>query len=224
MLSVHGRKPARVVVEPVARFMIRLGATPNQLTVVSAVLTIGVALILIPSGHLVLAAVLTGLFAAFDMIDGTVARMQGGGTKYGATLDATCDRITDGALFAAITWWLVYTYDAPQSLVAASLVCLVASQVISYVKARGEASGFTMVGGLIERPERLIISLVGLGLTGFGVPYAIDIALWILAVGSAYTVVQRLVMAGRSPLARERIKAPTGAKADYSDAQELGKG
>ncbi|WP_080794690.1 phosphatidylinositol phosphate synthase [Corynebacterium pacaense] len=222
MLSVHGRKPARVVVEPVARLMIRLGVTPNQLTVVSAVLTIGVAVVFIPTGHLVLAAVLTGLFAAFDMIDGTVARMQGGGTKYGATLDATCDRITDGALFAAITWWLVYTYDAPQPLVAASLVCLVASQVISYVKARGEASGFTMVGGLIERPERLIISLVGLGLTGFGVPYAIDVALWILAVGSLFTVVQRLVMAGRSPMASERIKAPAGAKSDYSDAGDTG--
>lgn len=220
MLSVHGRKPAAVVIEPVARLMIRLGITPNQLTVVSATLTILVAVILIPSGHLVWAAILTGLFAAFDMIDGTVARMQGGGTRFGATLDASCDRITDGALFAAITWWLVYTYDAPKSLVAASLVCLVSSQVISYVKARGEASGFTMNGGLIERPERLIISLVGLGLTGFGVPYAIDVALWVLAVGSVVTIVQRLVIAGRSPQAPERIKAPEGARADYGEAAD----
>lgn len=136
MLGLHGRKPAQVIVEPVAKLMIKLKVTPNQLTLVSAGLTVGVALLLIPTGHLIWAAVLTGLFAAFDMIDGTVARMQGGGTKFGATLDATCDRITDGALFGAITWWLVYSYDAPQALVAASLVCLVASQVISYVKAR----------------------------------------------------------------------------------------
>ncbi|MFP7364711.1 CDP-alcohol phosphatidyltransferase family protein [Corynebacterium callunae] len=217
MLGVHGRKPAQVIVEPVAKLMIKLGITPNQLTVVSAILTAAVALVLIPTGHLIWAAILTGLFAAFDMIDGTVARMQGGGTKFGATLDATCDRITDGALFGAITWWLVYTYDAPQPLVAASLVCLVASQVISYVKARGEASGFKMDGGLVERPERLIISLVGLGLTGLGVPYAIDVALWILAVGSVFTVIQRLVIAGKSPLASEHTKAPAGAKANYSD-------
>ncbi|ANE04168.1 phosphatidylinositol phosphate synthase [Corynebacterium crudilactis] len=216
MLGLHGRKPAQVIVEPVAKLMIKLKVTPNQLTVASATLTVGVALLLIPTGHLVWAAILTGLFAAFDMIDGTVARMQGGGTKFGATLDATCDRITDGALFGAITWWLVYTYDAPQPLVAASLVCLVASQVISYVKARGEASGFTMDGGLVERPERLIVSLVGLGLTGLGVPYAIDVALWALAAGSIYTVVQRLVLAGKSPLAKEFTKAPAGAKADYS--------
>lgn len=218
MLGVHGRKPAQVVVEPVARLMIRAGVTPNQLTVVSASLTVLIAIVLIPSGYLVWAAILTGLFAAFDMIDGTVARMQGGGTKFGATLDASCDRITDGALFAAIIWWLVYSYDAPKSLVAVALVCLVSSQIISYVKARGEASGFAMDGGLIERPERLIISLVGLGLTGFGVPYAIDVALWILAVGSVITILQRLVIAGRSPLAGERIKAPKGARAEYSDA------
>lgn len=166
MLGVHGRKPAQVLVEPVARLMIRLGVSPNQLTVVSATLTVLVAVLLIPSGHLVWAAVFTGIFAAFDMIDGTVARMQGGGTKFGATLDASCDRITDGVLFSAITWWLVYSHGAPQYLVAASLVCLVSSQIISYVKARGEASGFTMDGGLIERPERLIISLLGLFLTG----------------------------------------------------------
>ncbi|QDQ21101.1 phosphatidylinositol phosphate synthase [Corynebacterium glutamicum] len=219
MLGLHGRKPAQVIVEPVAKLMIKLKVTPNQLTLVSAGLTVGVALLLIPTGHLIWAAVLTGLFAAFDMIDGTVARMQGGGTKFGATLDATCDRITDGALFGAITWWLVYSYDAPQALVAASLVCLVASQVISYVKARGEASGFTMDGGLVERPERLIVSLVGLGLTGMGVPYAIDVALWALAAGSIYTVVQRLVMAGKSPLAKEFTKAPAGAKADYSSTK-----
>lgn len=218
MLGVHGRKPAAVVVEPVARFMIRVGLTPNQLTVASATLTVLVAVILIPTGHLVWAAILTGLFAALDMIDGTMARMQGGGTRFGATLDASCDRITDGALFAAITWWLVYTYDAPQPLVAASLVCLVSSQIISYVKARGEASGFAMDGGLIERPERLIISLVGLGLTGFGVPYAIDVALWVLAVGSVFTIVQRLVIAGRSPEAGGKIGAPKGARAEYSDA------
>lgn len=219
MLGLHGRKPAQVIVEPVAKLMIKLKVTPNQLTLVSAGLTVGVALLLIPTGHLIWAAVLTGLFAAFDMIDGTVARMQGGGTKFGATLDATCDRITDGALFGAITWWLVYSYDAPQALVAASLVCLVASQVISYVKARGEASGFTMDGGLVERPERLIVSLVGLGLTGMGVPYAIDVALSALAAGSIYTVVQRLVMAGKSPLAKEFTKAPAGAKADYSNTK-----
>ncbi len=212
MLSVYGRRPAAVMVEPVASALLRTGLSPNAVTVAGAALTMAVAAVLIPSGHLVWAAALSGLFAATDMIDGTMARLRGGGTKYGATLDATCDRITDGVLFASITWWLVYTYQAPKALVAASLVVLVCSQVISYVKARGEASGFRMVGGLIERPERLIIGLGGIGLHGMGVPYAVDVALWVLAVGSVFTVVQRLRIASRSPLAGELSAPPAGSK------------
>lgn len=213
MLSVHGRRPAAVIVEPLARALLKTGLSPNTVTVAGAAITIAIAVVLIPTGHLVWAAVLSGLFAAFDMIDGTMARLRGGGTRFGATLDATCDRITDGALFAAITWWLIYTYDAHPSLVVAAFTVLVSSQVISYVKARGEASGFRMVGGLIERPERLIIGLVGVGLQGFGVPYAIDVAIWLLAAGSVITVIQRLMLANRDARARETIAPPAGAEA-----------
>ncbi|GGG69040.1 phosphatidylinositol phosphate synthase [Corynebacterium pelargi] len=212
MLSVRGRKPAAVIVEPVAKLFAKAGISPNAVTTIGAAITIAIAVILIPSDHLVAAALLSGLFAAFDMVDGTMARLRGGGTKYGATLDATCDRLTDGALFAAITWWLIYTYDAPKPLVIAAFTVLVCSQVISYVKARAEASGFKVNGGLVERPERLIIGLVGLGLQGFGVPYAIDIALWILALGSIFTVWQRLHMVKQSPKARQVIAPPAGAK------------
>ncbi|QPK78246.1 CDP-alcohol phosphatidyltransferase family protein [Corynebacterium lizhenjunii] len=197
MLSVHGRKPAAVVVEPVARCFLKLGLTPNAVTVIGTVVTVAIAVVLIPLDHLVAAAVLSGLFAAFDMLDGTMARMTTGGSRFGATLDATCDRITDGALFAAIAMWLVYVDNAHPATVAACLAVLVFSQVISYVKARGEASGFDMVGGLVERPERLIIGLVGIGLEGFGVPWAIEVALWVLVVGSAFTVAQRLLLAQR---------------------------
>jgi len=213
VLSVHGRRPAAVIVEPLARALLKTGVSPNTVTVAGAALTIAIAVVLIPTGHLVWAAVLSGLFAAFDMIDGTMARLRGGGTRFGATLDATCDRITDGALFAAITWWLIYSYDAHPSLVVAAFIVLVSSQVISYVKARGEASGFRMVGGLIERPERLIIGLVGVGLQGFGVPYAIDVAIWVLAAGSVITVIQRLMLANRDDRARETIAPPAGAEA-----------
>ena len=197
MLSVHGRKPAAVVVEPIAKAFLKLGLTPNVVTVVGTIVTIAISVILIPTGHLFSAAVLSGLFAAFDMLDGTMARLTGKASAFGATLDASCDRITDGALFCAIAWWLVYTADASKWTVAACLITLVCSQVISYIKARGEASGFKMVGGLIERPERLILGLGGIGLEGLGVPHAIEVALWILAVGSVFTVCQRLVIAAR---------------------------
>ncbi len=190
-----GRKAAAVVVEPLARGFLNLGLTPNVVTVAGTVVAIGISATLIPGGHLVTAALLTALFAAFDMLDGTMARMTTGGSKFGATLDASCDRLTDGALFAAIIYWMVYTDHSHPVHVVAALIVLISSQVISYVKARGEASGFEMSGGLIERPERLIIGLGGLALEGVGVPYALEVSLWILVVGSLFTIAQRLAKA-----------------------------
>ena len=99
------------------------------------------------------------------MLDGAMARERGCGTRFGAVLDATCDRIGDGAMFCGLLWWAAFgLHSAP--LVVATLICLVTSQVISYIKARAEASGLRGDGGLIERPERLIIVLVGAGLSG----------------------------------------------------------
>ncbi|WJY68187.1 phosphatidylinositol phosphate synthase [Corynebacterium auris] len=211
MLSVYGRKPASVVVEPVAKAFLRIGLTPNLTTVIGTAAAVAASVVLIPLGHLVPAALLCIFFAAFDMVDGTMARLSGGGTAYGATLDASCDRITDGALFGAIVMWMVYVDDATPLNVAVALVVLVLSQVISYVKARGEAGGLSIVGGLIERAERLIIAVVGLVLEGVGVPFALEVALWILLVGSAVTVVQRLRLAANDEHAAEPIAAPAGS-------------
>ncbi|WKD59169.1 phosphatidylinositol phosphate synthase [Corynebacterium caspium] len=217
MLSIHGRKPAAVVIEPIARGLLKLGLSANLITVIGAIITVLITVIFIPYGWLAAAAILSGIFAASDMVDGTMARLSGGGTKFGSTLDATCDRITDGVLFATITWWLIYRYEAAIPLVIASMIVLVGSQVISYVKARGEANNLKINGGLIERPERLIIGLVGLGLQGFGIPFAIDIAIWILAAGSIFTVIQRIWIAAKDPHAQEKIAPPLGAK-DLSNA------
>lgn len=211
MLSVHARKPAAVVVEPVAKALLRIGLTPNVVTVVGTLATITVAVLLIPTGHLMVAAILTGLFSAMDMIDGTMARLRGGGTAFGATLDASCDRLTDGALFGAIAAWLIYTDHAHPATVGACLVVLVLSQTISYIKARAEAGGLTVNGGLIERAERIILALCGLALEALGVPYAIEGALWLLAVGSVITVIQRFLIASRDPRASQHIAPPKGA-------------
>lgn len=211
MLSVHGRKPAKRVVEPVAKALLRAGLTPNVTTLIGTAVSILLAVVLIPANWLVAAAILIGTFSAFDMVDGTMARLSGGGTAYGATLDASCDRLTDGALFGAIVIWMVYVDQTPRVHVAACLVVLVLSQAISYIKARGEAGGLKIVGGLVERPERLIVALVGLGLQGFGVPHAVEVAIWLLLVGSVITVIQRLAYAARDPRANVQLAPPPGA-------------
>ena len=69
---------------------------------------------------------------------------------------------------------------------------------MSYIKARAEGMGLTADGGLIERPERLIISLVGTGFEGLGIPYALAVALWLLAAASVWTVGQRIVLVYRA--------------------------
>lgn len=219
MLSEHGRKPAAILVEPIAAAMLRLGATPNTVTVLGTLAAVGFALVLIPTGHLFAAAVLIGLTVATDMVDGTMARMRGGGTSFGATLDASCDRITDGAVFGALAFYLA-THDVASPVVlAATLVVLVFSQVTSYVKARAEAGGIPVKGGLIERPERLIIGLVAIGLHGLGVPHVLAWGVLLLATGSFYTVFQRLLIVSRSDAALTPMSAPAGAR-EFPTASE----
>ena len=155
--------------------------------------TVAATLWFFPRGQLFVGTLAVTAFVLFDLLDGAMARAQGSGTPFGAVLDASCDRIADGALFAALAW---YAFTAGNRwLAAASLVSLVAAQVVSYVKARAEASGLSADGGIAERAERLIIVLVGSGLSGLGVPYILDVALWLCAVLTAATVVQRLLLA-----------------------------
>jgi CDP-diacylglycerol---glycerol-3-phosphate 3-phosphatidyltransferase len=92
--------------------------------------------------------------------------------------------------------------------VVATLICLVTSQVISYIKARAEASGLSGEGGIIERPERLIIVLVGAGLSGvwfLHAPWLLHVAMWVLAVASLVTVGQRMHSVRTSPGAMDPL-------------------
>lgn len=204
MLSFFGRASVSKVTAPLGRALIRTGLTPDAVTLIGTVATIAAALTLFPMGQLFWGAMVIWLFVMFDMLDGAMARARGGGTRFGAVLDATCDRVADGAIFAGLAWWAVYD-EQSRPLFVATLICLVLSQVISYAKARAEASGLSADGGLIERPDRLVIVLVGGGLTGLGIGGAIHVAMWLLVVGSVITVFQRVLAVRRSPGARELL-------------------
>jgi CDP-diacylglycerol--glycerol-3-phosphate 3-phosphatidyltransferase len=197
---------------PTARACLRVGLTPDAVTVLGTIVAVAGALTLFPIGKLFPGAVVVSFFVLFDMLDGAMARERGGGTRFGAVLDATCDRISDGAVFCGLLWWIAFgLHDKP--LVVATLICLVTSQVISYVKARAEASGLRGDGGLIERPERLIIVLTGAGVSDFPFvawPPALPVAMWLLAVASLITCVQRLHTVRRSPGAGDRMGPSAG--------------
>lgn len=191
MLNIFARASVSRVTDPIGIRLVRIGMTPNAMTLFGTAGTIGFAMWLFPTGHLLAGTFTVWGFVMLDLLDGAMARARGGGTKFGAVLDSTCDRLADGALMAAIAWY-AFEVAQSQSLAAAALICLVLGQVISYIKARAEAAGLTANVGLVERAERLIIALVGTGLTGLGVPYAVDVALWLLVAGSIITVAQRL--------------------------------
>lgn len=197
MLNIFARASVSRVTDPMGVALVRLGITPNAMTLFGTAGAIGFSLWLFPTGHLLAGTFVVWGFMMLDLLDGAIARARGGGTPFGGVLDSTCDRLADGALLAAIAW---YAFEVAQSrsLAAAALICLVLGQVVSYVKARAEAAGLSANVGLVERAERLIIALVGTGLTGLGVPYAVDVALWLLVAGSVITVVQRIVAVRRS--------------------------
>jgi CDP-diacylglycerol--glycerol-3-phosphate 3-phosphatidyltransferase len=210
-----GRATFAKATAPLGRALVRTGLTPDAMTLIGTAASITAAVTLFPSDHLFWGTMVIWLFVMFDMLDGAMARARGGGTKYGAVLDATCDRVADGAIFASLAWWSVY-HEHSGHLFLATLIVLVSSQVISYAKARAEASGLSADGGLIERPDRLVIVLVGAGFTGLGqyfgigwLGYAVYVAMYVLAVLSIVTVFQRVLAVRNSAGARD-IVTPAG--------------
>ena len=197
---------------PLAKAALRVGLTPDTVTIIGTAGSVLAALILFPAGQLFAGWLVIWFFVLADMLDGAMARERGGGTRFGSVLDATCDRISDGAIFCGLLWWAAFGLQS-SSLMVATLICLVTSQVISYIKARAEASGLNGGGGLIERPERLIIVLLGAGLSdlpGYPIPMALHAAMWLLAVASLVTVGQRLHTVRSSPGAVDLIEQPGG--------------
>lgn len=194
---------------PVAKGALRLGFTPDSITILGTAGSVLAALTLFPIGQLWWGAFTVAVFVLADMLDGAMARERGGGRRFGAVLDATCDRIADGAIFAGLMWWAAFGIGS-RSLVVATMICLITSQVISYIKARAEASGLRGDGGFIERPERLVIVLTGAGLSGvpfLHIPWLVHVAMWLLALASVVTVLQRVHAVRTSPGATEPIES-----------------
>ncbi|MPQ99197.1 CDP-alcohol phosphatidyltransferase family protein [Modestobacter sp. I12A-02628] len=180
------------VIAPLVAVLARAGVTPDAITITGTVGAVASAAFLIGTGHLFWGAFAVTVFVLLDMLDGALARARGGGSVFGAVLDSTGDRAADAAIFAALAWWYSGAGDN-RVLVLLALLCLVLGILTSYVKARAEGVGIRCDVGIVERTERLILVLVGTGFTGLGIPYAVDVALWVLLAGSLVTVGQRFV-------------------------------
>lgn len=195
--------------DPLGHRLARAGITPNAITLVGTLGVVVAALVFFTSGGWFTGTMVIWFFVMLDVLDGAVARASGKTSAFGAVLDSTCDRIADAAIFGSLAWW--FARHDQRWLLLAALLCLVLGSVTSYIRARAEAAGFNATVGIAERADRLIIVLVGTGLSGenIQIPYVQAIALWLLVAASTITVGQRMVTVYRQAATRDAARRET---------------
>jgi CDP-diacylglycerol--glycerol-3-phosphate 3-phosphatidyltransferase len=169
----------------VGRTLGRTSITASDLTIAGTLLTCGAAW-LIASGNFLWGGLLVGFASSFDMLDGALARAKGEASKFGAFLDSTLDRYSEALIFLGLL--IYYHMNVPGAVETLLIYATVTGSLLtSYIRARAEAVGYECKVGLLERPERIVILVLGL-LSGY-----ISISLWLLAVLTHVTAVQRFV-------------------------------
>jgi len=191
---------------PLSRLLLRAGVSPDAVTLVGTVGVCAGALVFFPRGQFLIGVLVVTAFVFSDMVDGTMARLSGRSSKFGAFLDSTLDRLGDAAIFGGLVMYYAGIGDS-QPLAALALYCLVMGSVTSYARARAESLGMEAKVGVAERADRLVAILAMTGLAGiFNAPILIPITLAVLAVASTVTVVQR-VLAVRAQ-AKATVRTP----------------
>lgn len=192
-----------------------LHLTPNILTMLGLVICAGSG-VLIAFGYLLPGGLLLLIASGFDILDGALARVSGREQRYGAFLDSTVDRYAEAITSISLLFYFIlhghHTLE-PMLIVFA----LTGSLLVSYVRARAQSLGFDCNGGLLARPERVVITVIGLVIAPLLVP-----ALWILAVLTNVTAVQRIWVvwqqARRTPTADSRPAPTADSRAAASPA------
>ena len=186
-------KPAVTrVIEPVARLALRLGLTPNSITLLGAVGVLTSAGYFYPREEYFVGTLFICFFALSDLFDGTMARIsQKGSSKWGGFLDSTIDRITDSAITIAV---LIPLIRANDKLAYLALITLVTGLLIPYIRAKAESFSIDCSVGIAERTERLVIILTAIGFEGLHIPFALSVGFWLLAILGIVTVIQRIAV------------------------------
>jgi len=178
---------------PIAKFFLRHGVSPDAITLIGTLGVVAGALIFFPRGDLLIGVLFITAFVFSDLLDGTMARMSGTSSPWGAFLDSTLDRIGDAAIFGGLVLYFAGPGES-DALAALALYCLVMGSVTSYARARAESLGMEAKGGIAERADRLVAILVMTGLSDmFNVAVLIPVTLAVLAVASTITVFQRVL-------------------------------
>lgn len=165
-------KPLRVklqfgiykIIDPFVKMLIKLGLTPNAVTVIGFILNIGVAAVFVVGAektnrgdlsYVGWAGALILFAGLFDMLDGQVARLGKMSSSFGALLDSVLDRYSELFMFLGICYYLIAQHYFISSLFA--FIGLIGSMMVSYTRARAEGLGIECKGGLMQRPERIVL-------------------------------------------------------------------
>ena len=208
MLARYAKAFFNRLFTPLARALLAVGVSPDVITWLGTGGVTAGAFAFYPRGKFLVGTLVITAFVFSDTLDGTMARLAGRSSHWGAFLDSTLDRVADASVFGALLLWFAGPGHEPW-LAAVTLVCLIGGAVVSYAKARAEGLGLTANVGIAERSERLVAVLATTGLSGlFGVRWIQAVGLWVLAVATLVTVGQRMLEV------RRQVKAEPASQPD----------
>lgn len=158
-MEIDKRKLVKPIIYPIASLLSRMNISPNSLTIFCTILTFlaSLSIIFLPR---IFSAVFLLIAVSFDSLDGAVARISGKITKFGGFLDSTLDRLSEGFIFSFIAVYGILNNN--NLIIIFSFLAMIFSYMISYAKARSECDSVPIKGGLMQRPERLILLIISL--------------------------------------------------------------
>ena len=191
--NANARRSVARIIDPVAKFLLRLKVTPDGITWFGCGATVVISFAFLAQGKFLIGALLFGLFSLIDLLDGTMARMLGTAGPWGAFLDSTLDRVSDSAVICALIYFYVNSEVSQRNVVViAGIVSLVMSLLTSYARAKAESLDAQCTVGIAERAERNLIIWIALLVSGL-VTDVMPYAFVLLAVVSTITVIQRML-------------------------------
>lgn len=186
MLDLRGRSRLAPIIDPIASLLGKMRLTPTIITVLGLLVTIGGG-VLIASGRYVAGASVSAAGSLLDALDGPLARLQGTASDKGAFIDTMADRFGEVAVLAG----LAFSLRTDETGLMLCVFALATSLLIPYVRSKAESWGAEGRGGWMGRAERVILVLLGIGLSGFGLP-VLHGMLWLFVTLTAFTVAQRI--------------------------------
>jgi CDP-diacylglycerol--glycerol-3-phosphate 3-phosphatidyltransferase len=202
-----------------AQFLARLPITPNQVTVAGTLFTFGAAL-LAGLGQLRAAGIVLAVSGTFDILDGALARATKRSYPYGAFLDSTFDRYSEGAIYVGLAAYFLSRGDSYMRWeVLACMLALAGSFLVSYVRARAQSLGFVCDSGIFARPERVVVTVAGLVI---GLWWVLAVVVVALAVLTNFTAVQRILEVWGQARSQRRAARETADEGDLLRKRGLG--